>query len=117
MVKKKRETTPAIAISVGKAIARRRKSIGKTQRMLAEDLETGVETISRLESGVILQTVDRLQQLSKALDCPITTFFISAEDEPDIQTAAVADMLRSLPIEKRQKTIHLIGELVAVLRE
>ena len=117
MTKKKRAETPQIAVQVGRAIARQRKALGKTQRKVAEEMETGVETISRLESGAILQTVDRLRQLSVVLQCPITSFFLDdGESELDIQAATLADMLRSLTPECRQKAIKLVVEIVTALR-
>lgn len=115
MVKKKREETPEIALSVGRAIARQRKLIGKTQRQVAEEMETGVETVSRLESGAILQTVDRLEQLSVVLKCPITSFFWNGDGGPEVQTATIADMLRTLPAERRNTAMQFMAELVRVL--
>ena len=116
VAKKKREETPEIALSVGRAIARQRKLIGKTQRTVAEEMETGVETISRLESGSILQTVDRLEQLSVVLNCPITSFFWDEDDGPEVQAATIADMLRTLPAEHRKNAVQFMAELVRVLR-
>ena len=117
MAKKRREKTPQIAFQVGRAISRQRKTLGKTQRKVAEEMETGVETVSRLESGTILQTVDRLQQLSVVLECPITSFFLDdRESELEAQAATLADMLRSLTPERRQKAIKFLAELVVILK-
>lgn len=115
VVKKKREETPEIAFAVGRAIARQRKLIGKTQRTVAEEMETGVETVSRLESGAILQTVDRLEQLSAVLKCPITSFFWNEDDGLEVQAATIADMLRTLPAERRKNAMQFMAELVRVL--
>lgn len=117
MVKKKREGTPQIALSVGKAIARQRKAVGKTQKKVAEEMETGIETISRLESGAILQTVDRLQQLSVVLHCPITSFFWECTGKDDIRAATISDMLRILPENKREAVVKMVGEIVRVMQE
>jgi len=116
VVKKKREETPEIALAVGRAIARQRKLVGKTQRTVAEEMETGVETVSRLESGAILQTVDRLEQLSVVLKCPITSFFWNEDDGLDVQAATIADMLRTLPAERRKNAVQFMAELVRVLK-
>lgn len=116
VAKKKRTETPAIALVVGRAIARQRRLTGKTQRDVAEEMETGVETISRLESGAILQTVDRLEQLSIVLKCPITSFFWDEDDGLEVQAATIADMLRILPAERRKNAMQLMVELVRVLR-
>ena len=116
MAKKKREEVPQIAIQVGKAIARQRKFVGKTQRQVAEEMDTGVETISRLESGAILQTVDRLYQLAVVLECPLTNFFLDAPDDVKTSALALADMLHTLAPEQRGKALYLMAELVRVLR-
>ena len=117
MAKKKREEVSQVAIAVGKAIARQRKAIGKTQKTVAEEMETGIETISRLESGAILQTVDRLQQLSVVLCCPITSFFWNDENGLEDQVSTIADMMRILPAERRADAIQLMAELVRVLKK
>ena len=117
MAKKKREEVPQIAIQVGKAIARQRKLVGKTQRQVAEEMETGIETISRLESGSILQTVDRLSQLAMVLECPVTSFFLDAPDDVETSASALADMLRTLVPAQRSKALYLMAEVVRALKQ
>lgn len=117
MAKKKREKTPDIAITVGRSIARKRKSLGKTQRKVAEEMETGVETISRLESGAILQTVDRLQQFSVVFDCPISSFFWDDDGDIEAQAAMVAEMLCTLPPARRASFARCMSELARALQQ
>ncbi len=114
-MKKKREGTPQIAITVGHAIARQRKRTGKTQSQVAEEMETGIETISRLESGAILQTVDSLQQLAKVLHCPVTSFFWQDGGDEHVQSDTIADMIRILPQEKRAVVVNLVADMVRAL--
>jgi transcriptional regulator with XRE-family HTH domain len=56
-----------------------------TQAQVAAQLGIETETVSRLETGVISPTLERLDQLSRLFNCPVSAFF------PDETTDARAD--------------------------
>lgn len=65
--------------TVGKRVRFARKQAGLTQEMLAERIERAVETVSNLERGHTLPTLDTLERVSRALDVPIKDFFETDE--------------------------------------
>ena len=118
MPKKERRKRTEIAVSVGKAIQEQRKLVGLTQPQVAE-LIGGVEkeTISRLETGTISQTVERLEMLSKALSCPITRFFLSEGEEKNVYAATITDMLDTLPADRQESIVKCVAEMVRALQK
>ncbi|MCP1659551.1 helix-turn-helix domain-containing protein [Neisseria perflava] len=61
--------TQDINKAIGKAIARQRQKSGFTQEQIAEKLEIGNETISRIERGIIMPNVMRLIELAEIFNC------------------------------------------------
>ncbi|MDR2199713.1 MAG: helix-turn-helix domain-containing protein, partial [Deltaproteobacteria bacterium] len=51
-----------------------------TQTQVGEKLGIETETVSRMESGFISPTLERLEQFSKLYDCPVILFF---QDDSD----------------------------------
>lgn len=63
-------------ISIGKLIRRRRTDLNMTQAELAARLGVAAATINKYESGIVTNIPrSRLQQLSDALDIPVSDFF------------------------------------------
>lgn len=54
---------------IGKTIAKYRQQKGLTQEQLAEILDLGNETVSRMERGLIMPNVARLFELADIFDC------------------------------------------------
>ena len=117
MPKKERRKKTEIAIAVGKAIAEQRKLVGLTQPQVAEFMGVEKETISRLETGTISQTVERLQMLSEALNCPITRFFWKEEDGQNAFAATITDMLKTLPPERQKAIVECVAVMVNALKK
>lgn len=68
---------------VGRRVKQARKDAGLTQEALAERIERAVETVSNLERGHTLPTLDTLERVSRALGVPIRDFFeIEADASP-----------------------------------
>ena len=111
--KKRREKTE-ISVSVGKAIAARRRLVRLTQQKLAEALGVEKETVSRMESGEIAPTVDRLAALSKALNCAITDFFANGEINTNQYAAAIGHMIHALPADRQERVVRCVAEIVGV---
>lgn len=111
--KKRREKTE-ISVSVGKAIATRRKLVRLTQQKLAEALGVEKETVSRMESGEIAPTVDRLAALSKALNCAIMDFFADEDINTNQYAAAIAHMIHALPADRQERVVRCVAEIVGV---
>lgn len=118
MPKKERRKRTEIAVAVGRAIAEQRKLVGLTQPQVAERMG-GVEkeTVSRLETGTISQTVERLQQLSEALNCPITRFFWNEDEVKNVYAATVTDLLNTLPADRQESIVKCVAEMVRALKK
>lgn len=103
---KSRKDLPKI---VGHVIRKLRDQKGLTQAQLAFDLEVEPETISRLETGNISATLDRLLQLSAYFGCSIETFF--KDDEEDL-TMIIDDITACLdplsPEDKKKVAAYMV---------
>jgi transcriptional regulator with XRE-family HTH domain len=87
---------------IGSRVQVNRKKNGLTQAQLAEKIEVSVETVSRLERGVAMPSVERLYDIAKALRVRIDEIFApnyrrTRESQPSIE---VQKLLRGQPEEK-----------------
>lgn len=114
--KRVKKEKAAIVIAVGKAIARERKDAGLTQENVAQKISVEKETVSRLETGDIPPSLERLEQLSAAIGCPMKRFFWHEEGDTVRLAETVAEMIHALPEEKQAVVVRLVGDLVKVLR-
>lgn len=106
----------AFVVAVGKAIARERKNAGLTQEKVAQKISVEKETVSRLETGDIPPSLERLEQLSAAIGCPMKRFFWVEEGDTARLAETIAEMIHVLPEEKQAVVVRLVGDLVKVLR-
>ena len=74
------------------------------------------ETLSRLETGAISPTLTRLEQLGKIFGCPIRHFFWHESGDEQIQANTIADMILTLPEEKRELVVRFVADVVRVLK-
>ena len=65
----------AIAKSVGRQIAAHRKAAGWTQAHLAERCGLSTETVGRLERGLQVPALPRLDQIARVLGIPLAALF------------------------------------------
>jgi transcriptional regulator with XRE-family HTH domain len=64
-----------LALQVGNVIRAHRKTMGMTQAMLAEAVGLEVETISLMETGKRLPTIEKLLEIADVFHIPIASFF------------------------------------------
>ena len=105
-----------LAKIVGQGIARQRKIAGMTQAQIAERLQIEKETVSRLETGVISPTLARLEQLSDIFGCQVRQFFWQESGNEQAQADTIADMIRTLPTERREMVVRFVADVVTVLK-
>lgn len=103
--------TPFTAEIAGN-IARWRKKAGLTQAQVAERISVEKETVSRLESGKISLTVERLQQLAVIFGCSVTDLLKEPSVELQVQAETIVDMLRPLSQEEREAVVRFVGDAV-----
>ncbi|WP_047243220.1 helix-turn-helix domain-containing protein [Chromobacterium subtsugae] len=107
----------ALAKSVGKAIAKRRISIGLRQEEVAEKLGIGLEAMSRMERGVVIPTITRMMQLSEIFGCSTADLVQEASYRPTDQAMYITDLLAKLADEDRTMLVGMIEQLAARLQK
>lgn len=98
--------------SVGREIAKQIKIAGMTQSAVAAKLNLEKESISRIETGVISPTLARLHQLAEIFGCQIRHFFGHEEGTAQEQAQTIAEMLETLPAQRRVKLVRCVAGLV-----
>jgi transcriptional regulator with XRE-family HTH domain len=89
-----------------------------TQAQVAGQL--GIETVSRLETGVISPTLERLDQLSRLFNCPVSAFFsyetkdARADPEPDDYAVQLARIIRPLNNNEKKVFVNFIVQTVGL---
>jgi len=68
-----------LVLQIGNVIRVHRKTTGMTQAMLAEAVGLEVETISRMETGKRLPTIEKLLEIADVFRIPIASFFESVD--------------------------------------
>lgn len=68
-----------LAKRIGRIMRENRHARGFTQAVLAEKISLEAETISRMENGIRLPTIEKLFDIAEELGISVSTFF----DEPE----------------------------------
>jgi transcriptional regulator with XRE-family HTH domain len=97
-----------LAKNVGQAITHFRKKANLTQAKVAEHLGIEPATVSRIETGVISPTLERLEQFGQMFNCPIAVFFRDVTDDAESTAYTLADMLRPLNKDQRKLIVNFI---------
>ena len=100
--------TQSVAIIVGGNISARRKLLSYTQAELAEKLNMGPDSLSRIEKGVVAPRFQRLADIAAALDCTIADLFKMDKLPLSVNLEILADMLRSLPSDVQEDLLSLM---------
>lgn len=112
MRQKKRATGQAdIGMTLGKAIAARRKALALNQNDLAGMIEVDAETISRFERGTVLPSLRRLWRVAEALQVSLSELLSEASTLPNDQTEKLVAALRELDARDRQLLLDFAGLL------
>lgn len=85
---------------IGAKVKSARLEKGLTQEQLAGMLEKSVETISNLERGTYMTSLDTLFTVGAMLDVPMTYFFEGANEDRDISVFRLAQELELFRLAK-----------------
>jgi len=96
---------------LGKTIARRRKAAGFTQDEVAERLDIGKESLSRLERGIAGASVYRLFELADMFECGVETFLIEGSRRVTEQVELIDRHISTLSLADRQLIVQIIERL------
>jgi len=111
-----RHSDQTLAQRVGQSIARYRKLAGVTQAKAASQLGIETETVSRLETGAISATLDRLEQFADLYGCPVASFFHEETEEVDGTAKTLSGILRPLTDEERRLVVNFVAQAGRLFR-
>lgn len=106
-----------LARKVGRAIARERKAAGYTQARVGDALGLEKESISRIETGVIVPSIHRLAQFADLFRCPLSALFGEYRGGGAEDAGAIAQLVAGLPQEDRRAILRIISEVAGMARE
>ncbi len=95
---------PGIKKTLGDRVKRFRKDAGLTQERLAEKVDMAVETISRLERGHSLPSVEKFYEIALALDVEMAVLFDIADE--DFKARSYPHLAEMREILRRTKKAH-----------
>lgn len=98
---------------LGQRIAELRERRGLSQAKVAETVGVTVESVSRLERGVVTPSLERLQAIAEALGVRLQDLFTFAEG--DNERDAAMDALVALLSTRPAADVRLLYELAQVL--
>lgn len=96
MPRKPKAPDATLSVRVGANIKLARTRAGLTQGQLAEAIDVETVTISRVETGAQLPSLDRLQHIAGVLQVPLQTLIID-ETTKSGRVEAMASALEDLP--------------------
>ena len=106
-----------ISKAVGALIARARAQANKTQEDVAEALEVGAETVSRIERGAVPPTLARLFEFAELFGCRVDELLLEASNRNTDQAAAIAAQLAELAPADRALVAGIVDQLAEHLRK
>ncbi|WP_075792006.1 MULTISPECIES: helix-turn-helix transcriptional regulator [Massilia] len=86
----------ALGAQVGRNIRTARTQRGMTQGQLAEAIDIETATLSRIEIGAQLPSLDRLQHISEVLQVHLRSL-VAEENTPSLFIESIAEALSGLP--------------------
>lgn len=104
-----------IATELGTAVKAKRLEAGLSQDRLAELLDVGPETVSRIERGTVMTTIPRLVEIANALGCPVEMLIPRANGSSHSGGAEIAELLKPLSKSDARFVVEVMQRVVAHL--
>lgn len=101
---------------VGARLAAERKARGLTQQQVAEQLQVEPESISRMEGGVIVPSLQRLRQFAKLYHCSMESLISRTSDQASDMARRLEHELSELNEVDRVFVLAHAHELIVHLR-
>ncbi|WP_186089128.1 helix-turn-helix domain-containing protein [Burkholderia gladioli] len=101
--------------SIGAAIAARRKSLGLTQEKLSELLQIEQSSLSRIERGVLVPSLERLASIADELQCRLSDLFDSAGAAPLDRAIRIQEKLANLSAAQQELVERIMDDALALL--
>jgi transcriptional regulator with XRE-family HTH domain len=102
MPRKSRTTSgTTLGVRIGRNIKIARTRLGITQSQLAEAIGLENVSISRIETGAQLPSIDRLDEIAKTLKVSLTTL-LADTSKTGAYAELLAEVLRDLPVREKE---------------
>ena len=103
---------------IGTKVKNARSGAHLTQEQLAFDIEVSIETISNVERGKVLPSIDTLLKISQKFQFPITDFFCGLDNKkiPIRRIEAETQILHNIK-SLNDKELKLVSKQIEVLIE
>lgn len=102
--------------AIGKAIAKRRKIAGLSQEKVAEKLKIGTESVSRIERGIVMPTIERLLELAEMFSCPVSDFLSQISPRSTDRGIYLDSLLASLSEDDQNLLIEMVERFTLRLK-
>jgi transcriptional regulator with XRE-family HTH domain len=109
--RKRTDAGKALAQRLGHCIARHRKAHGLTQEELSERLSVDPKSMARIERGAVLPSLQRMFEISEALDVPVTQLLGEASSRDKDLVDWLSQRLQKLQDEDRLRILDLVERL------
>ena len=111
---------PDIKKILGDRVKRFRKNAELTQEKLAEKVDVAVETISRLERGHSIPSVEKFYEIAQAIDVEMAVLFDIADDDFKARTyphmAEMRELLRSAKKAHQKMAVEVVRRVLEEVR-
>ena len=88
-----------------------------TQAELAERLDMGGDSLSRIENGIVAPRFQRLEEIANLLDCAVADLFRKEGDPLCVKLGSVEDMLRPLPPDVQEDIVCLMMDVARTVKK
>jgi len=109
--------SPKLGEMLGRNIARERKAKGLTQQELAESIGIDPVSLSRIETGATVPSLQRLAVIASALDVGLVTLVSSTGNHLSDQAQEIATSLKHLNGNDRRLIIDMVKQFAKRLSE
>ena len=106
-----------LAKILGNSIVDRRNVLGMMQIELANCLDMVPDVLSHIENGYVAPLFNRIEEMTKVLDCSVTKFFREKNDSLKARSDCIVDIISPLLPEKQDEVISLASHLVSILNK
>lgn len=104
-----------LARSIGRAIAARRKALGMTQERLSELIQIEQSSLSRIERGTLVPSLERLASIAGELQCGLADLFNVGGVNSHDRAARIHEKISHLTPSQQEIVERLIDDALALL--
>jgi len=111
------KTNTQLGQAIGRSIARQRVRANLTQEEVAARLSIGNEAVSRIERGLVIPNVARLQQFADVFGCELAELLSESSSRPQDLSLRINSLLQPLAEADRQLIMEHVERLAERLRK